>query len=47
MTGDRTLRDERLKEKGIVNESYKSGADVKEVIDKYKARHKITYKKAA
>ena len=45
VTGDRRLEYQNLKE-GIVNESYQSGKDIKEVIDKYKARYK-TYKMAA
>ena len=47
VTGDRTLEYKDYLRQGISNESYESGKDVKEVIEKYKGRHKITYKKAA
>jgi len=45
VTGDRTLQYQGLRE-GIFNESYKSGRNVKEVVDKYK-RVKGIYKEAA
>jgi hypothetical protein len=45
VTGDRTLQYQGLKE-GIVNESYKAGRDVKEVVDRYKTKYKA-YKMVA